>query len=161
MWRLVRASSAVIQRSSAASAVGCGCPCKAAQRKTRAEGSQTPPLARATVWCRPPARQRVYFPPRRAPLSARDEHLEQQMDAWVARQLDNAPPLGERQKALIRAAFAEFRQSGPAAELVIRRALTAGKWGYRWLALGAVAGSGTSVARKRRPDRSSVAVSVE
>ncbi|MBF6189509.1 hypothetical protein [Nocardia farcinica] len=45
--------------------------------------------------------------PRRSPVKRSDEEAE--MQAWVAKQLENCPPLSERQKQLIRAVFAEQR----------------------------------------------------
>jgi hypothetical protein len=45
----------------------------------------------------------------------RQERYEADMEAWVAEQLKTAPPLNERQKMLIRSAFAAHRRDKAAA----------------------------------------------
>jgi len=42
-------------------------------------------------------------------MSRRRRDYEADKQAWIAKQLENCPPLSERQKQLIRAAFAELR----------------------------------------------------
>ncbi|MGY2019376.1 hypothetical protein [Nocardia gipuzkoensis] len=45
----------------------------------------------------------------------RSEQYEAEKSAWIAKQLENCPPLNERQRELIRSAFAAHRRDKAAA----------------------------------------------
>jgi hypothetical protein len=45
-----------------------------------------------------------------------DEKYEAAKKAWIAKQLENCPPLNERQRELIRSAFAAHRRDKAAAQ---------------------------------------------
>lgn len=49
------------------------------------------------------------------PRIDRRARYEQEKQAWIARQLQNCPPLTEQQKAIIRTAFASLRADKAAA----------------------------------------------
>lgn len=45
-------------------------------------------------------------------MTPRQERYEARKEAWVARQLEHCPPLNDRQKVIIQAAFADVRFAG-------------------------------------------------